>query len=307
MDKKVILILLGPTAVGKTEISLEIAKEFNCEIVSVDSRQIYKLMDIGTAKPSPEIRKEIPHHLIDIVFPDEVFTAGDFCFEAEKIIEDISNRGRIPFLVGGTALYYWLFLRNPMANLPRADKQLREELLKTDKARLYEELLNIDPESARRIHPNDLYRIVRAIEVFRLTGKPISFWYSKQQSKSEKYYDILWIGLIRDRVELYDRINRRVNEMISKGLIDEVKALLDMGYSPELPAMKGHGYRELCEYFLGKISLDKAVEAIKRDTRHYAKRQITWFKKWIDIEWFHPDKVREIKDRIERWLNEKLK
>ncbi len=300
MDKKIVLILLGPTAVGKTEISLKIAKEFPCEIVSVDSRQIYKLMDIGTAKVPPEIRKEIPHHLIDIVFPDEVYTAGDFCSDAKNIVENILSRNKIPFLVGGTALYYWLFLRNPLSPLPKGDRTLRSELLTKNRFTLYEELLKVDPISASKIHPNDLYRIVRALEVYKLTGKPMSFWHKESELKES--YETLWLGLFRDRGELYERINKRVDDMISQGLVDEVKKLLDMGYSPELPAMRGHGYRELCDYFQGKISLEEAIDAIKRDTRHYAKRQMTWFKKWKDVEWFHPGEVSKILDRIKRWL-----
>lgn len=306
MVKKIVIVLLGPTAVGKTEASIRIAQSFNCEIVSVDSKQIYKLMDIGTAKPSLEIREKIPHHLIDIVFPNEVYTAGDFCFDADRVIKDILERGKIPLLVGGTALYYWLFFRNPIARLPKANKELRKNLLQFGKDRLYEELVKVDPISAKRIHPNDLHRILRALEVYYITNKPLSYWhYHGREGNSE--YEVLWIGLNRDRNELYDRINKRVDEMILQGLIEEVRRLLELGYSPELPAMRGHGYRELCDYFDGKCSLREAIDNIKRDTRHYAKRQMTWFRKWKDIEWFHPDNIENILVTIGRWLDAKLK
>lgn len=307
MVKKIVVVLLGPTAVGKTEASIRIAKEFSCEIVSVDSRQVYKLMDIGTAKPPLEVREEIPHHLIDIVFPDEVYTAGDFCSDADRAIKGVLERGNLPLLVGGTALYYWLFLRNPMSRLPKANTELRKNLLQLGKDKLYEELSKVDPMSAKKIHPNDLHRIVRALEVYYITGKPLSYLhcYSKESSGAE--YDALWIGLNRDRGELYERINKRVEEMISKGLIDEVKKLLELGYSPDLPAMRGHGYRELCDYFSGKYTLEEAIDNIKKDTRHYAKRQLTWFRKWKDIKWFHPDNIGNILATIGRWLDAKLK
>ncbi|MCS7233845.1 MAG: tRNA (adenosine(37)-N6)-dimethylallyltransferase MiaA [Synergistetes bacterium] len=305
MVKKIVIVLLGPTAVGKTETSIEIAKRFNCEIVSVDSKQIYKLMDIGTAKPPLEIRNKIPHYLIDIVFPNEVYTAGDFCIDASKIINGILERGKIPLMVGGSALYYWLFLRNPISYLPKADENLRKSLTQLGKDRLYEELSKVDPISAKRIHSNDLHRMVRALEVYYITGKPLSYWHScKRKDKND--YKILWIGLNRERSELYDRIDKRVEKMISQGLVEEVKSLLEAGYSPDLPAMKGHGYREICDYFRGKYSLKEAINAIKKDTRHYAKRQMTWFGKWKDVEWFHPDNLKEILERVERWLNTSL-
>ncbi|MCD6363291.1 MAG: tRNA (adenosine(37)-N6)-dimethylallyltransferase MiaA [Synergistetes bacterium] len=307
MDEKIVLVLLGPTAVGKTEASFEIAQKFNCEIISVDSRQIYKLMDIGTAKPSLEERKKVPHHLIDIVYPDEVYTAGDFCSDAHRIIDEISERGKLPLMVGGSALYYWLFFRKPMSPLPRGSPSLRESLLRRGRETLYKELRKVDPESAKKIHPNDLYRIVRALEVYHLTGRPISRWHSEWKGKAPKErYKVLWLGLIRDRDEIYRRIDLRVDDMLSRGLIEEVKRLIEMGYSPDLPSMKGHGYREICDYFLGKLTLEEAINAIKKDTRHYAKRQLTWFRKWKDIEWFHPDGLDKLIRRVERWLDEKF-
>ncbi len=308
MDEKVVLVLLGPTAVGKTEASLSIARKFNCEIISVDSRQIYKLMDIGTAKPSIEDRKRIPHHLIDIVYPDEIYTAGDFCSDAERIIDDILKRGKIPFMVGGSALYYWLFFRNPISPLPRGNPALRKKLLSRGKDILYRELSEVDPVSAKKIHPNDLYRIIRALEVYYLTGKPMSLWHLERKGKvREKRYKVLWLGLMREREEIYRRIDLRVDRMISEGLVGEVKKLLEMGYSPDLPSMKGHGYREICDYFSGKLSLEEAIYAIKRDTRHYAKRQLTWFRKWGDIEWFHPDELDRLMIRVEEWIDEAVR
>ncbi|MDK2871902.1 MAG: tRNA dimethylallyltransferase [bacterium] len=306
MVRKIIIVILGPTAVGKTDISISIAEKFECEIISVDSKQIYKLMDIGTAKPPREVRERIPHHLIDIVFPDEIYTVGDFCVDAAKLVESISVRGKVPLMVGGTALYYWLFLRNPISNLPKADHELREELIKLGKKKLYDKLLEVDPISANRIHPNDLQRIVRALEVFYLTGKPLSYWLTFEAEKSDKY-EVLWLGLNRDRNELYERINRRVDEMISKGLVEEVRGLLDMGYSPDLPALRGHGYREICDYFKGKCSLERAIDEIKKDTRNYAKRQLTWFRKWKDVEWFHPDESDKVVTRVGRWLDARFK
>jgi tRNA dimethylallyltransferase len=283
-----LLVLVGPTAVGKTELSLQLAERFSCEIISADSMQVYRGMDIGTAKASIEERERIPHHLIDIVQPDEPFTVTDFQMHAEKKIEDISARGRLPFLVGGTGLYVQSVTYGYDFSEGGADEEFRNRLQKVATEQggevLLEQLKKIDPESAARIHPNNHRRLIRALEIHRLTGKTMTEHLAEQ--KLESPYRTYIIGLTRDRKQLYDRVNLRVDQMIQEGLVEEVERLLHQGYSEALASMQGLGYKEMVSYINGKTSLEVALDQLKQNTRRYAKRQLTWFRRMTEIEWF---------------------
>lgn len=284
--KEPLLIILGPTAVGKTDISVQVAKEINGEIISADSMLIYRYMNIGTAKPTEEEMEGVPHHLIDIIYPDQPFSVADYCVEAEKIIKEVRNRGKLPMLVGGTALYLKAFTEKYSFPEIQSDLELRdrlqEEAQKYGNEYLHQKLSQIDPPTAQRLHPNDLRRIIRAIEIHQLTGVPLSI-----QAKKEKQsnHHLVVIGLIRPREEIYQRINKRVDQMIELGLVEEVDQLLKMGYSPDLVSMQGLGYKEIVSYLTGQYSLERATELLKRNTRHFAKRQLTWFRKEEDIYW----------------------
>ncbi|AEH50708.1 tRNA delta(2)-isopentenylpyrophosphate transferase [Pseudothermotoga thermarum DSM 5069] len=277
------MIITGPTGVGKTELVIEAFQGLNVEIVSVDSRQIYRYMDIGTAKPTKEQQSLIKHHLIDIVDPDEYFSAYDFRQMAINVIKDILNRGKIPLLVGGTGLYIDTLVRGIFDGVPK-DEQLRQKLLEEEKSRpgsLREQLLKIDHVSAAKIHPNDLKRTIRALEVWYKTRIPLS----EHQRTAKPVGDFKIIVLNRDRKELYDRINRRVEKMIELGLVDEVKNLLERGYTKDLNSMKTIGYQEVIEYLEGKADFETTVEKIKKNSRNFARRQLIWFRRYKDAVW----------------------
>lgn len=292
MEHKPLIVIVGPTAVGKTGLSIELALHLNGEIVSADSMQIYKYMDIGTAKPTMEERKGIPHYLIDEVTPDEEFSVARYKRLADQYIEHILGKKKIPIMVGGTGLYISSVLDNIQFSETICDWNYRNELseLAHQKGNEYvhQMLEEVDPVTAKKLHVNDLRRIIRALEVYKYTGIPIS----KHQENSRKQpspYSILVIGLIMERERLYHRINQRVDTMLQEGLVEEVKRLLDMGYDKNLTSMQGLGYKEMILYLEGKCSLDEAVEILKRDTRRYAKRQLTWFRRdkrihWIEVE-----------------------
>lgn len=303
MDDKV-LVILGATCVGKTQVSLKVADTVKGEIVSFDSRQVYRLMDIGTAKPTKEEQKRVAHHLIDVVYPDEKFTAADYAKKAREVINEIRARGKPPIAVGGSGLYLKALTQGFFEG-PKADEGIREKLKKEaqefGEPHLFNRLKQADPQAAERIHPNDLVRIIRALEVYELTGKPISAW-----QREGRYLPfpmgLVKIGLNLDRKKLYNRINLRVDRMVSAGLLEEVRALKERGFSPKLKALRTVGYQELFGYLEDKLDLSAAVEKIKLNTRHYAKRQMTWFRKdkqitWMDAEdemliekildWFH--------------------
>ncbi|WP_448535672.1 tRNA (adenosine(37)-N6)-dimethylallyltransferase MiaA [Pseudothermotoga sp.] len=287
------IVLAGPTGVGKTEIAIEVASRINAEIVSVDSRQIYRFMDIGTAKPTQEQRRIVPHHLIDIVYPDEYYSVYNFRNDALKAIEDIKSRGKIPLLVGGTGLYIDALVRGIFEGAPR-NEQLRRELLEKESrepGQLRKMLEEIDPEAATKIHVNDLKRTIRALEVWFQTGLRIS----QLQRDAKPAGDFTIVVLTRDRRELYDRINLRVEKMIEDGLVEEVKSLLKMGYSKDLNALKTIGYQEIIEYLEGKESFERTIEKIKRNTRQFARRQLIWFRRYRDATWLNvnDDKVLE--------------
>jgi len=286
-DKLKIVIILGPTASGKTDLAVRLAERFDGEIVNADSMQVYRGMDIGTAKPSPELRHRVPHHLIDIADPDQDFSASDFRREAAKAIADIARRSKRAFIVGGTGLYIRALLQGLVdspSGVGEVRLELEEEARRHGNEALLGELANVDPVTAERLHPNDLVRIIRALEVYRMTGKPIS----KQRSShgfSGDYYCVLKLGLTVDRRELYERIDRRVDRMMGDGLVDEVRTLLALGFSPQLKALRSIGYRQICAYLSGEYPLDEGVRLIQRDTRRYAKRQMTWFKNDKEINW----------------------
>ncbi|MGB9829357.1 MAG: tRNA (adenosine(37)-N6)-dimethylallyltransferase MiaA [Thermotoga caldifontis] len=277
------IILAGPTGVGKTDLAIEVAVRLGAEIVSVDSRQIYKHMDIGTAKPTLQQRQVVPHHLIDIVYPDEYYSVYNFRTDAVRAIEEIKKKGRLPLLVGGTGLYIDSLVRGIFEGAPR-DESIRQNLLEKElkePGSLRKMLEKIDPEAASKIHVNDLKRTIRAIEVWLQTGRTIS----ELQRNAKPAGNFRIVILTRDRGELYDRINLRVEKMIKDGLIDEVKSLLEMGYSKDLNAFKTIGYQEVIEYLEGRESFERTVEKIKRNTRHFARRQLIWFRKYRDSIW----------------------
>lgn len=293
-DMYPLLVILGPTAAGKTRLSLELAREVRGEIISADSMQIYRGMDIGTAKASLEKRRTIKHHLIDIVDPDQEFSVADFQKRVDRLIPQIIARGHLPMLVGGTGLYIKAvvegFLFPEMESDPKLRKKLKQEAEEYGNQYLHNQLKEIDPELADKLHPNDLRRIIRGIEVYQQTGKTITYFKKKQAEKPSRYR-ALKIGLIRDREELYARINKRVDLMIEEGLVDEVKGLLKKGYDLSSTALQGLGYKEIIGYLKGEYDLNEAIRILKRNTRYFAKRQLTWFKRDPDIHWFNLSKL----------------
>lgn len=305
MNKPKIVVVAGPTATGKSAIAVEIASIFNGEVVTADSMQVYRHMDIGTAKPASEEMGGVPHHLMDIVDPDEEYTAARFSREAGEAIENIASRSRLPIVAGGTGLYIRALLHGLFEG-PVSDKAIREGLmaqaLDKGKEALHEELKKIDPEAASSIHPNNIARVIRAIEVYRLTGKPISA-FQKEHGFTPSRFDALKIGLIKEREELYRDIDARVDRMMEAGLVEEVKTLLERGYSARLKPMGGLGYKEVAGYLSGRYPIDEAVRLLKMNTRHYAKRQLTWFRKDPGIKWFHPARKQDIIDTVRGFLN----
>ncbi|EPY2275586.1 tRNA (adenosine(37)-N6)-dimethylallyltransferase MiaA [Clostridium sporogenes] len=301
-----LLILAGPTSVGKTDISIKLAKKLNGEIISADSMQIYKYMDIGSAKITKEEMKGIPHHLIDVVAPHEEFNVSSFKTLAEECIKDIWSRGKLPIIAGGTGLYINSLIYNYDFTDADRDEDYREYLTKLseDKGKEYVHSLlkDIDGKSYEKLYPNDLKRIVRALEVYKITGKSISE-YTKENEKKlyDIPYNVNYFVLNMNREVLYERINKRVDIMMDKGLIEEVKKLESMGYTPDMQSMKGIGYKEILFYLKGDISLDEAIYLIKKGSRNYAKRQLTWFRKDKRSIWIDKDKYRseeEIVDKI---------
>lgn len=282
-EKPPLLVLLGPTACGKTALSLEIAKKFNAEIISADSRQVYKHMDIGTDKIPLEKRQGILHHLIDVVEPSERFTVADFKKLAEEKIDDILKHGKLPLLVGGTGLYIRALVQN--FSIPQENPALRQKLVKEWRengiVELYKKLQKLDPENAGKIHPHNALYIIRALEIFLTSGHP------KKAEKKKPRYRSLLIGLSYPTEKLFQRIEKRVDEQIEHDLVEETKKLLAKGFSKNLSSMQSLGYREITEYLEDKISLPKAIELLKKHTRNFAKQQITWFKKEPGIHWIH--------------------
>lgn len=289
--KKPVVAVIGPTAVGKTAFSLELAAKINAEIISVDSRQVYRYLDVGTDKVSPQIRREILHHLIDIVDPDQIYSAADFAADAACAVERIYARGRVPLLIGGTPFYYKALFGVLSEALPGdmgVRRELEREIAEKGLFELYRELSAVDPESAGKIHQNDPVRTVRALEIYRTSGRTATWWYEKQKKISTPY-DILYIGLIRARTNLYKNIEERVKKQFYGGYPEEVEWLLARGYAPGLPALRGFGYRELVAYVQGKCSFDDALAGDVRSTKAFSRRQMTWFRRFEPALWYDFD------------------
>ncbi len=286
-QKEKLLVLIGPTAVGKTKLSIELANQFNGEIISGDSMQIYKEMDIGTAKITEDEMEGIPHHLIDIKEPDEPFSVAEFQALVRMKITEISSRGKLPMIVGGTGLYIQSILYDYQFTEAESDQEYRiglEQLAaKEGNEVLHQKLREVDFESAERIHPNNLRRVIRALEIYHCTGKTMTE--NQQQQQPELLYDTCLIGLTMEREMLYNRINKRVELMIEQGLLEEVKALYDRGIR-DCQSIQAIGYKELYDYFDRKVTLEDAIENLKQNSRRYAKRQLTWFRNKMDVMWF---------------------
>lgn len=301
MNNKIIVIV-GPTAVGKTYVSIELAKKLKTEIISADSMQVYRGMNIGTAKIIEEEKQGIVHHMIDIINPDENYSVSDFKFESERIIDNVLSKNKTPIIVGGSGLYVNSLIYDLDFGNAKSDTKIRDYYTsfyyKHGKEALYNKLKDVDPESAEKIHKNNVKRVIRALEVHDITGKKFSEINTDLRKYSEKYEHLL-IGLSMDRKILYERINQRVEKMLSDGLIQEVKTLLDKGYHKNLVSMQGIGYKEIIDYLEGETTLEEAVNILKRNTRRFAKRQFTWFLKDPNVKWFQIGDVNEIDNTVE--------
>ena len=294
--KSPLICIVGPTAVGKTEIAIQLAQHLDAEIVSLDSRQIYRGMDIGTAKPTPEQQRAVPHHLIDCVDVDQTFSVAEYQRLADTAIAEIRERGKRTMAVGGAGLYFRGII-DGLFDGPGADAEIRAKLQREvdehGNVALHERLRRCDPETANRVHPNNLVRVIRALEIYELTGKPISSL-QQQWKMNEPRYPFRAFGLNMPRETLYQRIEERVDRMVEAGLIEEVKGLLDQGYPRNCVAMQSFGYKELIDYLDGKRTLDEAIALLKQNTRRFAKRQLTWFRNDPRIEWLDTSQFSSI-------------
>lgn len=294
--KKKLLVLAGPTGVGKTELSINLAKKLNGEIISADSMQIYKYMDIGSAKVTKEEMDGIPHHLIDVVEPDREFSVSEYKDLGTEALNEIIKKGKLPMIVGGTGLYINSLTCNMNFSETEKDEEYRKELEELAKEKgndyVHEMLKDIDPESYKNIHANNLKRVIRALEVYKLTGEPFSS-YNAGDSFYESDYDIHFYVLTMDREKLYERINKRVDIMMERGLLEECIKLKEMGYTSSMQSMQGIGYKEILYYLEGKISLEEAIEKVKQGSRNYAKRQLTWFRRDPRAIFLDKDKMTE--------------
>ncbi len=303
--KPKIVVICGPTGTGKTAFAVKLAKATGGEIVGADSMQIYRYLEIGTAKPTPSERAEVRHHMVDFIDPDEKFDAAAYAKAASRKVRQLVRKGRLPFVVGGTGLYikslvYGLFEAGPFDENVRI--KLKQEAEKDGSAPLHARLKAIDPMAALKIHENDLLRIIRALEVYEVTGKPISR-YHLEHGFREKLFETMKIGLYRDREILYERINKRVDKMIEDGLLEEVKDLLSKGYPSDLKSMRSLGYRHMIDFLNGNVSFETAVTTLKRDHRRYAKRQMSWFNGDKEVLWLKPDQTEKALDLISGFLN----
>lgn len=304
--QEAIVSLIGPTAIGKTDLSIELSQKYNFEIISVDSMQIYKHMDIGTAKITKEEMQGVPHHLIDIVSPDEDFDAVRFEERALKAVREILARGNRVLLTGGTGLYLRSLLEGlsqKLPNFPDIRKELELELEREGRSKLHEHLSVIDRASAKRIHKNDTHRLLRAIEIYKGTGQKWSDLIREHKASSKiRFSNYLAIGLTCERKLLYERIGQRTEIMLSNGFEEEVKGLLHRGYSKTLKSMRSIGYSHMVKMIEGEWSRETMVEKLTRDTRRYAKRQYTWFNRMEEIKWFDPANRAQIPSFIEEFL-----
>ncbi|HXV82461.1 MAG TPA: tRNA (adenosine(37)-N6)-dimethylallyltransferase MiaA [Candidatus Binatia bacterium] len=303
--KPKLVIVLGPTAAGKSEVVVALGPQLNAEVINADSQQVYRQMDIGTAKPSSQLRDRIPHHVIDVVDPDEEFNVAKYRELATAAIHDIRQRGKQAIVCGGTGLYLKALTQGLFVG-PAQSAEIRAALaLQAEKSglrALYERLERIDPAATSWIHPRDLQRIVRALEVYELTGKPMSQW-QREHGFNETPFETLKIGIQRERAELYRSIDQRCDAMIAMGLVDEVRALCEKGYSLDLKPLRSVGYKQVGWFLKGQMGLEEAVVLMKRDTRRLAKRQLTWFRSDGEIHWFHPTLDRaKISDLVQEFL-----
>ncbi len=286
-DKPPLLVLLGPTAIGKTGLSVEIAKRYGCEIISGDSMQVYRGMDIGTAKITSEEMQGVPHHMLDICEPDYPFSVAEFQERVRQLIFDISSRGAVPFIVGGTGLYIESICYDFQFSDVGSDEEFREEqrrfLEEHGPEALHARLAETDPGSAGRLHANDTRRVIRALEVFHLTGRTLTEQLAGQTRESP--YNLCLVGLTMDRDILYNRIEARIDQMMNEGLVDEVRGLMARGLTRSHISMQGLGYKEIAAYLEQETTLEEAVRLLKRDTRHFAKRQLSWFRHMKEINW----------------------
>ena len=315
MEKPIkIVVIAGPTASGKTAFAIETARRYDGEIVSCDSMQLYKYMDIGSAKPTPEEMAMAPHHLVDCVdplAPDGDFSAARYAAMAEEAIRDIHERGRLPIVSGGTGLYLNAILYEMDFGVSPQDPELRAELTRLAETEgpqpLHDMLREKDPEAADRIHPNNVKKVIRALE--RLAGGEESVRGFGQVKKENPLYDPVLIGLTRDRAELYARIDARVLDMIDRGLVEEVKGLKELGLSAEHISMLGIGYKEILGFLSGEYSLSEATELIQKNTRHFAKRQLTWFRRYDTMSWLNLSEFSSVQEAMEElfsWLDRRL-
>lgn len=307
-EKLPLVVLTGPTAVGKTSLSIRLAHEINAEIISADSMQVYRRMDIGTAKIREEEMKGVLHHMIDILEPKEEFNVTMFVSMAAELVKNITSRGHIPLITGGTGFYIQALLKNVIFTEEKDDNSIRSQLMEFAKINgaeaLHNMLCKIDAEYAKEVHPNNIKRVVRAIEYFRQTGEKFSE-HNKRESLRESPYNYAYFVLNDKRENIYKRIDKRVDIMMQEGLVDEVRALLLEGCNLDMVSMQGLGYKEIIGYLQGRCSLDEAVNELKQSTRHFAKRQLTWFKREKDTIWYDKSVLSddEIIDNMIKELN----
>jgi tRNA dimethylallyltransferase len=284
-------ILTGPTSVGKTEVSIEVALRLGTEIVSADSMAVYRRMEVATAKPSTEQRTRVPHHVVDVVDPTEAFTVADYRERASQVIDGLRAREKTPLIVGGTRLYLSA-LTAPFAAGPEPSEEFRAGLEGTASEELHRRLAGVDPITGRRLHPSDRKRIVRALEVWETTGRPIS-QVQEESRQGGGLYTAAWVALVRDREDLYRRVNERADAMMAAGLVAEIRGFLAEGLTPETPAMQGHGYKEIMRAFTGEYDLEEGVRLLKRNTRRYVKYQLMWMRGMPEIRYVRADQAQE--------------
>jgi tRNA dimethylallyltransferase len=305
--KPAVIVICGPTGIGKTSAAIATAERYTAEIIGADSMQIYRQMDIGTAKPTPAEQSRIAHHMIDVAEPDEPFDASQYLHLAREDVTHLHDRGVVPLVVGGTGLYIKALLYG-LFEAQKPDERIRQRLKAEAESvgwkKMHRRLGRIDPQAAGRIHPHDTLRIIRALETFEQTGQTLTE-YHRKHGFPDSPYRVLKIGLNMEREVLYERINQRVNLMIAENLLEEVKGLMARGYSEDLKSMQSLGYRHMVDYLRGRLAWQEAVRTMKRDTRRYAKRQLTWFRADPQIVWTTPDRIEELYPNIDSFLAQK--